>query len=70
MTQQAQQRNGKYKLLSMYALLPPNLRRDFWAADQFDVEKRLHHGYASQVFQVGEGGGHGFRAEKRGGGGG
>jgi hypothetical protein len=51
--QQVQNRTGKYKLLSVYALLPPNLRRDFWAADQFDVEKRLHHGYASQVFQVG-----------------
>lgn len=42
----------KYKLLSVYALLPPALRREHWAAEQFNVEKRLHHGYASQVFQV------------------
>lgn len=41
-----------YKLLSVHALLHPAMRREFWASDQFEVTKRLHKGYASEVYKV------------------
>lgn len=42
----------RYKLLSVYALLPPSMRREEWSLSQFAVEKRLHKGYASEVYKV------------------
>lgn len=43
----------RYKLLSLFPLLPPSMRRDEWSLSQFAVEKRLHKGYASEVYKVG-----------------
>lgn len=43
----------RYKLLSLFPLLPPAMRRDEWSLSQFAVEKRLHKGYASEVYKVG-----------------
>jgi hypothetical protein len=51
-----------YKVLSVHALLHPSMRREFWSSDQFEVTKRLHKGYASEVFKASggrEGGGGG-----------
>jgi hypothetical protein len=42
----------RYKLLSLFPLLPPAMRRDEWSLNQFAVEKRLHKGYASEVYKV------------------
>lgn len=42
----------RYKLLSVYPLLPPSMRREEWSLSQFAVEKRLHKGYASEVYKV------------------
>lgn len=42
----------KYKLLSVYPLLPPNMRRDEWSVGQFKIDKKLHAGYASEVYRV------------------
>jgi hypothetical protein len=43
----------RYKLLSVFPLLPPAMRREEWSLNQFAVEKRLHKGYASEVYKVG-----------------
>jgi hypothetical protein len=43
----------RYKLLSVFPLLPPAMRREEWSLSQFAVEKRLHKGYASEVYKVG-----------------
>jgi hypothetical protein len=42
----------RYKLLSLYPLLSPGMRREEWSLSQFAVEKRLHKGYASEVYKV------------------
>jgi hypothetical protein len=42
----------RYKLLSSYPLMSPNMRREEWSLSQFAVEKRLHKGYASEVYKV------------------
>jgi hypothetical protein len=36
----------------VYPLLPPGLRREEWALAQFAIDKRLHQGYASEVYRV------------------
>ncbi|KIY93426.1 hypothetical protein MNEG_14536 [Monoraphidium neglectum] len=41
-----------YKVLSVHALLHPAMRREFWSSDQFEVTKRLHKGYASEVYRA------------------
>jgi hypothetical protein len=47
-----QQAPRKYKLLSVHPLLPPNMRREEWALSNFVVDKKLHAGYASEVYRV------------------
>ncbi|KAF8058341.1 aurka-a [Scenedesmus sp. PABB004] len=42
----------KYKLLSVYPLLPPNMRREEWSLSQFQIDKKLHAGYASEVYRA------------------
>jgi hypothetical protein len=42
----------KYKMLSIDPLLPPAMRREEWALHQFIIEKKLHAGYASEVYKV------------------
>eukprot|EP00878_Enallax_costatus_P032774 GHUV01036042.1.p1 GENE.GHUV01036042.1~~GHUV01036042.1.p1 ORF type:complete len:424 (+),score=145.26 GHUV01036042.1:140-1411(+) len=42
----------KYKLLSVYPLLPPNMRREEWSLTDFKIDKKLHAGYASEVWRV------------------
>lgn len=42
----------KYKLLSIYPLLAPNMRRDEWSLSHFKFDKKLHSGYASEVYRV------------------
>jgi hypothetical protein len=39
-------------VLSVHPLLHPALRREYWASEQFEVTKRLHKGYASEVYKV------------------
>jgi hypothetical protein len=36
----------------VHPLLHPGMRREFWASEQFEVTKRLHKGYASEVYKV------------------
>lgn len=42
----------KYKLLSVYPLLSPNMRREEWSLKDFKIDKKLHAGYASEVYRV------------------
>lgn len=42
----------KYKLLSVYPLLAPSMRRDEWSMSNFKFDKKLHSGYASEVYRV------------------
>lgn len=39
-------------MLSVHPLLLPSMRREYWASEQFEVTKRLHKGYASEVYKV------------------
>jgi hypothetical protein len=48
----AQRPRRAYKVLSVHPLLHPSMRREFWASEQFDVTKRLHKGYASEVYKA------------------
>lgn len=41
------------QVLSVHPLLLPGMRREYWASEQFEVTKRLHKGYASEVYKVG-----------------
>lgn len=42
----------KYKLLSVFPLLEPSMRREEWSLSNFAIEKKLHAGYASEVYRV------------------
>lgn len=40
-------------LLAVSTALPPKMRRYRWCADDYELIRHLHKGYASNVYQVG-----------------